>query len=137
MEEENFQFEELDSSKLQEIFSNVLGVKVDVVENEDNVEKTVFVKFIETLEPIIQDELKVFELGFDLSTIVAPYMGVIDLLLGMHFGPQNAKIIDWYLYQRKDRLGNIETTYTSNDGVEINIETPEDLYKALMRIGSL
>ena len=79
MEEENFQFEELDSSKLQEIFSNVLGVKVDVVENEDNVEKTVFVKFIETLEPIIQDELKVFELGFDLSTIVAPYMGVIDL----------------------------------------------------------
>ena len=64
-------------------------------------------------------------------------MGVIDLLLGMHFGPQNAKIIDWYLYQRKDRLGNVETTYTSNDGVEINIETPEDLYKALMRIGSL
>ena len=100
------------------------------------VEKKLFLHLINLLEPIVTKEDKVYDLGFDLSSITKKYILIIDILIKMHFGPETAVLIEWYLYNRIDRFGNIEP-FTDHAGNEFNVETPEDLWKLIQKVGFL
>ena len=92
-----------------------------------------FLHLITLLEPIITKEDRVYDLGVDLSSITKKYVEVVDLLIKMHFGPETAVLIEWYLYSRIDRFGNIEP-FVDHAGNEFNVETPEDLWVLIQKI---
>ena len=127
-------FEETNVTQLETIFSTILKSSIQVELDEDNVEKKVFLALINLLEPIVTKEDKVYDLGFDLSSITKKYVLIIDLLIKMHFGPETAVLIEWYLYNRIDRFGTIEP-FVDHAGNEFNVESPEDLWKLIQKIG--
>lgn len=131
--EKDLPFEGTDMVQLEKIFSSILNSEITVEVDNENVEKKIFIALIEMLEPLTHQEEKVYELGVDLSSITREYNLVIDLLLKMHFGPETSLLIDWYLYDRKDRLGNVEP-FTDHTGKDFTVDTPEDLYKLIQKI---
>jgi|TARA_R110002020_G_scaffold2135_2_gene9747 hypothetical protein len=132
--ENDLPFEETSVDHLETIFSTILKSSIQVELDEDNVEKKLFLHLINLLEPIVTKEDKVYDLGFDLSSITKKYILIIDILIKMHFGPETAVLIEWYLYNRIDRFGNIEP-FTDHAGNEFNVETPEDLWKLIQKVG--
>ena len=123
-----------ETKQLEKIFSSILNSKVTVDLDDSNTEKEVFIDVIEILEPLIENEDKVFNLGFDLTSIVKPYILIIEVLLKVHFGEVAYDLIDWYLFKRKDRYGNINV-FTDNAGKEFPVENPEDLWNLIQKIG--
>ena len=132
--ENDLPFEETSVEQLEKIFSTILKSNIQVELDEDNVEKKVFLALINMLEPLVTKEDKAYDLGFDLSSITKKYILIIDILIKMHFGPETAVLIEWYLYNRIDRFGNIEP-FTDHAGNEFNVETPEDLWKLIPKVG--
>ena len=132
--ENDLPFEETSVEQLEKIFSTILKSNIQVELDEDNVEKKVFLALINMLEPLVTKEDKAYDLGFDLSSITKKYILVIDLLIKMHFGPETSVLIEWYLYNRIDRFGNVEP-FTDHAGKEFTVETPEDLWKLIQKVG--
>ena len=132
--ENDLPFEETSVEQLEKIFSTILNSKIQVELDEENVEKKLFLHLITLLEPIVTKEDKAYDLGFDLSSITKKYIMVIDILIKMHFGPETYVHIEWYLYNRIDRFGNIEP-FTDHAGKEFTVETPEDLWKLIQKVG--
>lgn len=131
--EKDSPFEETSVEQLENIFSTILNSKIQVELDEENVEKKLFLHLITLLEPIITKEDKVYDLGVDLSSVTKKYVEVVDLLIKMHFGPETAVLIEWYLYSRIDRFGNIEP-FVDHAGNEFSVETPEDLWVLIQKI---
>ena len=123
-----------ETKQLEEIFSSILNSKVTVEVDNSNNEKEVFVDLIDILEPLIENEDKVFNLGFDLTSITKPYILVIEVLLKAHFGEVAYDLIDWYLFKRKDRYGNVNV-FTDNSGKEFPVENSEDLWNLIQKVG--
>jgi hypothetical protein len=132
--ENDLPFEETSVGQLENIFSTILNSNINVELDEDNVEKKLFLSLINLLEPIVTKEDKVYDLGFDLSSITKKYVLIIDLLIKMHFGPETALLIEWYLYNRIDRFGNVEP-FTDHSGKEFTVDTPEDLWALIQKVG--
>lgn len=120
--------------ELEKIFSEILNSKVVVKRDTNNKEKDKFIDIINVLQPLAENELKAYELGFDVTSLVRPYNVVIDALLVMHFGDVANELIQWYLYLRKDRYGIINP-FIDNSGEEFPVETAEDLWNLIQKIG--
>ena len=123
-----------ETKQLEKIFSSILNSKVTVELDNSNNDKEVFIDIIEILEPLIENEDKAFKLGFDLTSIVKPYILIIEVLLKVHFGEVAYDLIDWYLFKRKDRYGNVNV-FTDNAGKEFPVENSEDLWNLIQKIG--
>ena len=67
--EKDLPFEETSVEHLEKIFSTILNSQIKVELDGDNVEKKLFISLIGMLEPLVTKEDKVYDLGFDLSSI--------------------------------------------------------------------
>lgn len=129
-------FEDTSIEQLERIFKEILNVKVNVIEDIDNIDKEVFCALIEKLEALIEREDEIEKDGIDIAPLVDPYFNVIEFLLKIHFGDSTTELIEWYLFARKDKDGNI-LPFKDNSGKKVIIETPEDLWALVQKIGFL
>ena len=129
-------FENTSVEQLERIFKEILNVKVNVIEDLDNLDQQVFMILINELEILINNEDELENKGVDIAPVVDPYYRVIEMLIRMHFGPSTTELIEWYLFARKDKDGNI-LPFKNSNGSEVIIKTPEDLWTLVQKIGFL
>ena len=134
MEKKDSHLEETSLKQLEKIFSEILQSKVKVELDIENVEKEVFIKLIDKLEKLVDNEWKTFKLGFDLSPIVDPYVRIIEILIKLNYGPEVSSIIEFYLFDRKTKTGKI-LPFEDNSGIKVILKTTEDLWKLIQKIG--
>ena len=134
MEKKDSPFEETDLKQLEKIFSEILQSKVKVEKDTENMEEKMFLKLIDDLETLVDNEYKTFKLGFDLSQIVDPYMRIIETLLKLSYGSEISLIIEFYLFDKKTKTGKLRP-FKDNSGIKIFLRTPEDLWGLIQKIG--
>jgi hypothetical protein len=73
------------------------------------------------------------DLQLDFTTYDESFLDIIDALIILHFGKEGAELIAYYLWDRVNPDGSLNTLM-SEDGVEIVLETVNDLWNLLLRV---
>jgi len=73
------------------------------------------------------------DLQLDFTTYDESFLDIIDALIILHFGKEGAELIAYYLWDRVNPDGTINALL-SEDGVEIILETVNDLWNLLLRV---
>jgi hypothetical protein len=99
----------MDGSKdIKKLFKSILGTEVNIKDNIDESEETIFKVFIEKLEKSYKIENKVFEeSGIDLTKVTDGLWFVLENTLKMTYGQDAGDIIIWYIYDRFNPDGSI------------------------------
>ena len=120
-------------------FGSKLKIRISP-KDKDLLEKNIFIKSINILEFCVERGDNFLELGFDIENIEEPYLDVIELLFGLHFGEWTAELVEWYLFGRVDEDGKICPLVLSEDeedeGEKIIIKTPEEFWDVIQKIKS-
>jgi hypothetical protein len=118
-------------------FGSKLKIRVSP-KDKDLLEKNIFIKSINILEFCVERGNNFLELGFDIENIEEPYLDVIELLFGLHFGGWTAELVEWYLFDRIDEDGEIYPLVLSEDeedeGEKIMIKNPEEFWDIIQKI---
>lgn len=118
-------------------FGSKLKIRVSP-KDKDLLEKNIFIKSINILEFCVERGNNFLELGFDIENIEEPYLDVIELLFGLHFGEWTAELVEWYLFNRVDEDGKIYPLVLSEDeedeGEKIMIKNPEEFWYVIQKI---
>jgi len=118
-------------------FGSKLKIRISP-KDKDLLEKNIFIKSINILEFCVERGDNFLELGFDIENIEEPYLDVIELLFGLHFGEWTAELVEWYLFSRVDEDGKIYPLVLSEDeedeGEKIIIKTPEEFWDVIQKI---
>lgn len=118
-------------------FGSKLKIRVSP-KDKDLLEKSIFIKSINILEFCVERGNNFLELGFDIENIEEPYLDVIELLFGLHFGEWAAELVEWYLFSRVDEDGEIYPLVLSEDeedeGEKIMIKNPEEFWDVIQKI---
>lgn len=101
---------------------------------QHDVTRELFNKIIISLE---QANTRSFLLGSDFNLDLTKYDDVfyeaIDNLITLHFGKESSELIFFYLYDRIDPEGNMQSL-VDPDGNEILLQNPDDLWMLLQVI---
>jgi hypothetical protein len=93
---------------------------------EEDIQREKFEKVILTLEEIeIRAIILGNDLGLDLSTYDEKFYQVIDGLLGLHFGKEANEVIFFYLYERLNPDGSMNSLIDKNDN-RVELNSPSD-----------
>jgi hypothetical protein len=118
-------------------FGSKLKIRVSP-KDKDLLEKNIFIKSINILEFCVERGNNFLELGFDIENIEEPYLDVIELLFGLHFGGWTAELVEWYLFDRINEDGEIYPLVLSEDeedeGEKIMIKNPEEFWDIIQKI---
>jgi len=118
-------------------FGSKLKIRVSP-KDKDLLEKNIFIKSINILEFCVERGNNFLELGFDIENIEEPYLDVVELLFGLHFGEWTAELVEWYLFNRVDEDGKIYPLVLSEDeedeGEKIMIKNPEEFWDVIQKI---
>jgi hypothetical protein len=122
---------------IQDSVDHLLGIKSTVrrkKKTQSERKKELFF-FIMTLmeESIVRSNLAYHELQLDLFKFEEKYIQIIDMLMEMNFGEELMDIIGFYLYDRMLEDGTV-IPITTEDGQEILLKTPYDLWNLLVAI---
>jgi hypothetical protein len=103
---------------------------------EEDIQREKFEKVILTLEEIeIRAIILGNDLGLDLSTYDEKFYQVIDGLLGLHFGKEANEVIFFYLYERLNPDGSMNSLIDKNDN-RVELNSPSDLWEIVKQIQS-
>lgn len=117
-----------DLEHIENLFSDILGVKPNIKDNIEKDEETVFSLTIIHLENSKYDEDKVSEHGsINLTQITDPLWIVIESQLQLLYGEEGAETILWYLFDRVDGDGVINPL-VGKDGKKYILKEPKDLW---------
>lgn len=127
-----------ESNSINEIknsLENLLNSKTVVLKSRRNTkedkEKQVFEKLILTLEElkvrsfILEEDIKI-----GISSYDEKFYEVIDMLLKMHFNTQITDLIMFYLYDRVNPDGSINTIMDDKNR-QIPLNSPDDLWNLI------
>ena len=73
------------------------------------------------------------DLRLDTSSYDEAFYQVIDALLLFTFGKDGYELINFYLYEKTNPDGSINTLIDDN-GNEVELDTPEDLWNVLFKL---
>jgi hypothetical protein len=122
----NHMFEDLEH--IENLFSDILGVKPNIKDNIEGDEEMVFGLIIRHLENSKYDEDKVFEYGkIDLTQITDPLWAVLEAQFQLLYGEGGTDTIFWYLFDRMDKDGVINPL-VGKDGKKYTLKEPKDLW---------
>ena len=127
--------------EVRKIIISSIGGKVTVRKKElgkEVLEKKLFIQCIALLRQI-EDEsaFAVEELGIDLTTYEEKFLIVINNLFSLHFNKEQHSLIMYYIYQippSEDFEGTVNIV-VENKEVNLPLNTPEDLWKAVSKLG--
>jgi hypothetical protein len=99
-------------------------------------QKEVFVSIVNALEQSqMRSNLMFTELKVDLSSYDEMYLQIIDSLLLLSFGKQGYELISFYLYDRTNPDGSINTL-VDEAGNDVMLETANDLWELVQKLKS-
>ena len=124
-------------NEIQTAVNEILNVKSYLrrkKKTQGEKKKELFVAIINSVEQIItRQSLMYAEFNLDLSKYDEAFLDTIDALIILHFGKDGAELITFYLWDRVAPDQSI-TPVMSEDGVEIYLESAEDLWNLLVHI---
>jgi hypothetical protein len=98
---------------------------------EDDNQRERFEKIIRTLEEIeVRGMIVANDLKVDFTTYDEKFYEVIDTLILMNFGKEASEIIFFYLYERINPDGTINSLVDTNDNY-ITLNSPTDLWELI------
>jgi hypothetical protein len=113
-----------------------VNLKLTVESGEDEtieLDRLEFVRLIRKIEKLLDKETaikKTFEI--DLTTIAEGYWEVIRELIQMTYAEELVELIEWYLFERKDRMTGQIKPWEEIDGTEYTFDNPEDFYDTII-----
>jgi hypothetical protein len=120
---------------LNNLFTSILGVKIDLVGDEPELNEQMFIEIIEKWEKAwaVQNIL-LTQYGVLLEGYDGLLYDALDNLSIMMFGKGKADIIHWYIYESKKEYGSTYTLIDPRDSKEYILKTPKDLFQFLKTI---
>ena len=120
---------------LNNLFTSILGVKIDLVGDEPELNEQMFIDVIEKWEKawIVQNTL-LTQYGVLFEGYDGLLYDALDNLSIMMFGKSKADIIHWYIYESKKEDGSTYTLIDPRDNKEYILKTPKDLFQFLKTI---
>jgi hypothetical protein len=120
---------------LNNLFTSILGVKIDLVGDEPELNEQMFIEIIEKWEKAwaVQNIL-LTQYGVLLEGYDGLLYDALDNLSIMMFGKGKADIIHWYIYESKKEDGSTYTLIDPRDSKEYILKTPKDLFQFLKTI---
>lgn len=120
---------------LNSLFTSILGVKIDLVGDEPELNEQMFIEIIEKWEKAwaVQNIL-LTQYGVLLEGYDGLLYDALDNLSIMMFGKGKADIIHWYVYESKKEDGSTYTLIDPRDSKEYILKTPKDLFYFLKTI---
>jgi hypothetical protein len=120
---------------LNNLFTSILGVKIDLVGDEPELNEQMFIEIIEKWEKAwaVQNIL-LTQYGVLLEGYDGLLYDALDNLSIMMFGKGKADIIHWYVYESKKEDGSTYTLIDPRDSKEYILKTPKDLFQFLKTI---
>ena len=110
------------------LFNSILGSKVSIKDNMDKTEESIFVHFVNELDKAQTAEHKLFENSkIELNHYTEPLWNVIENLLKLLYGEDQAELIQWYIYDRFNADGSI-VPIEDESGKKYIFTNPEDLW---------
>lgn len=123
-------------TEIQSAINSILGVKSLIrrkKKSKTDKKKELFVTIINSIEQIInRQDLMYAELNLDLTNYDESFLDVIDALIFLHFGKEGTELISYYLWDRVDASGSINSLMDEN-GEEVVLENAQDLWNILVK----
>ena len=123
--------------KLQDQMKNLIGSDSTVKrrkKTKEDTQRELFLTNIPLLEHILARGIMLdSDYGFNTIKYDEPFYQVIDSLLYMHFDEDAAELIMFYLYERINPDGTLNTV-TDINGDEFLLENAEDLWTLVQQI---
>jgi hypothetical protein len=102
--------------------------------NESDKKRELFMYIVNSIEQLnIRGTLAFADLQLDMEKYDEKFFEVIDSLIYISFGKECSELIGFYLWNRVNPDGTINPIL-DEEGVEIFLETPYDLYNLLLKI---
>lgn len=101
--------------------------------------KKTFIDLVSSFDKICQRTYDIEEnTGIILERYEEPFFVLIESLFFLNYEDWEAELVMWFVYDRIDAEGNLNTLQlqdeTSEVEEEITVETPEELYQAIKKI---
>jgi hypothetical protein len=120
---------------LNNLFTSILGVKINLIGDEPEINEQMFINIIEKWEKAwkVQNNL-LLHFGLLFEGYDGLLYDALDNMAVMMFGKEKADIIHWYIYESKREDGSTYKLIDPRDSKEYLIKTPKDLYHFLKTI---
>jgi hypothetical protein len=124
-------------TEIQSAINELLNVKSLIrkkKKTQSDKKKELFISIVNAIEHVTnRQNLMYIDLQLDFTTYDESFLDIIDALIILHFGKEGAELIAYYLWDRVNPDGSLNTLM-SEDGVEIVLETVNDLWNLLLRV---
>jgi hypothetical protein len=124
-------------TEIQSAINELLNVKSLIrkkKKTQSDKKKELFISIINAIEHVTnRQNLMYIDLQLDFTTYDESFLDIVDALIILHFGKEGAELIAFYLWDRVNPDGSLNTLM-SEDGVEIVLETVNDLWNLLLRV---
>ncbi len=124
-------------TEIQSAINELLNVKSLIrkkKKTQSDKKKELFISIVNAIEQVTnRQNLMYIDLQLDFTTYDESFLDIIDALIILHFGKEGAELIAYYLWDRVNPDGTINALL-SEDGVEIILETVNDLWNLLLRV---
>ena len=102
--------------------------------SEDDIQKEQFIKLITSLEEVNNRSILMnTEFNLNFTAYDEKFYEAIDSLISMHFGPDAAELVFYYLYDRVNLDGTINNLLDENKN-KIEVENAGDLWDLIKEL---
>ena len=127
-----------DKKDLTYAFSNLLGTETIIRrqrKTQINQKKQLFLSIIQKYDDALMKSVMLDnDFQIDLSKYEDPFYNLIDEMFLLSWGDDIYKLIAFYFYGRRDEEMGEEIPIETEDGSEIYLRSPEDLYNLINKL---
>jgi hypothetical protein len=128
---------EREYTEIQQAINSMLNVKSLVrrkKKRQSDKKKELFVSIINSIDQIsTRQALMYSELQLDFGKYDEAFLEVIDGLILLHFGKEGTELISWYLWERVNPDGSLNSLLDENDN-PFTIENVDELWSLLLAL---
>ncbi len=127
----------IDKQDIQYGFNSLLGGETIIRRQKRNAKNQKKIQFISIIkkydEALLKSIMLQSQFNIDLSTYEDPFYSIIDEMILLAYGENIYQLIAFYFYERLGDDGQ-EQFLTNDNGDEIYIRTPDDLYDVITKL---
>lgn len=127
----------IDKQDIQYGFTSLLGGETIVRRQKRNAKNQKKIQFISIIkkydEALLKSIMLQSQFNIDLSSYEDPFYSIIDEILLLAYGDNIYQLIAFFFYERIGEDGT-ENFLTNDNGDEIYIRTPEQLYEVIEKL---
>lgn len=128
----------IDNKDLQYSFSSLLGAETIIrrqKRNEKLQKKNQFISIIKKYDEALTKSMMIeAQFQIDMSKYEDIFYSIIDEIFILSYGDNIYQLIAFFFYERRDPITGEEQYIVGENGEEIFIRTPEDLFNTIERI---